>query len=78
MSKIEEVKTKLTDEIDNICGRADKNGRATWSIADTWDGDFWAHRHAMVNAIRERGYKVESSVNWGVVDYVISKEIKLT
>jgi len=73
-----EVTTKLQNEVNSIAERVDKGSRATWSIANTWDADYWAHRHTMMNTLRERGYKVESSVNWGVVDYVITKTLKLT
>lgn len=72
-----EVQQKLQDKVNEICKRVDKNSRATWSIADTWDADFWAHRSAIVSAIRNRGFNVSSSVNWGVTDYIITKQITL-
>ena len=73
-----DVTTKLQNEVSSIAERVEKGNRATWSIANTWDADFWAHRHTMMNTLRERGYNVSSSVNWGVVDYVITKEVKLS
>ena len=72
-----EVQQKLQAKIDELCARTENSSKASWSIADTWDPDFWAHKGAIVSAIRNRGYDVSCSVNWGVTDYVITKKITL-
>jgi hypothetical protein len=73
-----EVQQKLQSKVDELCAWAEKSSRASWSIADTWDADFWAHKGAIISAIRKRGYDVSCSVNWGVTDYVITKKITLS
>ena len=79
MSKIEDIKEKLTAFADNEIAYAEKNGSGFFSTCNysTWDADIWNHRHSIMDYIRSKGYTVTSKTNYGVLDVSIVKPIKL-
>lgn len=79
MSKVEDIKDKLTAFADNEIAYAEKHGRTSFSTCNYsgWDADIWAHKHSIMDYIRSKGYTVTSKTNHGVLDVYIVKPIKL-
>ena len=80
----QEVKTdlqaKLQSVINSACKYADKRGSTTLSTCNMsgWDNDIWNYQSQIIKAIRNRGYNVSVSVNWGVTDIVTSVQVELS
>lgn len=72
------LEEKLTNVINDNCERAERNGSTKLSTCDAWDRDIWNHHNEIISAIRNRGYNVSTSVNWGVLDIVITKKLNLS
>lgn len=73
---------KLQKRIDSISKLVERDGKSHLAVCSSapsfgWDADEWHHRHAMMNAWRNRGYQVSSKTNHGVLDIVIVKPITL-
>lgn len=68
---------KIVDDLAQIC---DLKGSAQISTCDhyNWDKEVWMHRHAIMDTLKKRGYKVESRTNWGVLDITVAKPITLS
>ena len=75
-----ELKNKLQNVVDNECKYADRNGSTNLSTCSdsSWDNDIWAHKDAIITAIRKRGYGVSCATNYGVLDITITKQITLS
>lgn len=58
---------------------AEKDGSTRFETCDAryWDQDIYVHRHAIADAIRNRGYNVEMTRNHGVIDVIITKKLNL-
>ena len=39
-----------------------------------WDKDIWRYRHFIIDFSKERGLRVDTQMNWGVLDVTITKE----
>ena len=76
----ESVEQYLKRFIEQKIKYAEEDGKTTFATCDAryWDQDIYAHRHAIANAIRERGYNVEQTRNYGVIDVVITKKLNLS
>ena len=76
----ETITEKLQNIINDYCDSANKYGSAKLSTCNYsgWDRDIWNHHSAIITAIQKRGYRVTVSVNWGVTDILIVKNISLT
>ena len=76
-----DLQIKLQNIIDKNSKRVEETGRAHIDACDAsyygWDSDVWDHRHAIMAAFRNRGYKVSVTTNYGVLDIVITKHIEL-
>lgn len=74
-----DIKEKLQQFIDYQSEYVERDGHTTFSTCSHPNSDriIWRFRGDIEGALRKRGYKVTSSVNHGVTDYVITKEIHL-
>lgn len=79
MSKIEDIKNKLTAFADKQIKWVEENGSGSFSTCNYsgWDYDIWNHKHSIMDYIRSKGYTVTSKTNHGVLDVSIVKPIKL-
>ena len=79
MSKIEDIKDKLTAFADKEIAYAEKNGKSHFATCNYsgWDADIWAHKNSIMDYIRSKGYIVTYETNHGVLDVNIVKSIKL-
>ena len=79
MSKVEDIKDKLTAFADKEIAYAEKNGKSHFATCShyNWDNDIWAHKNSIMDYIRSKGYTVTSKTNHGVLDVYIVKPIKL-
>ena len=70
---------KLQKVVQQECDYAEKNGASRLSTCGNhnWDQDIWNHREDIIDGIKRRGYRVSSSVNWGVLDIVTTKVLTL-
>ena len=73
------IEKKIKRQIDVECEYADKNGSAKLSTcsASNWDKDIYNYRNTIIEAIRNRGYNVSVSVNYGVIDIVTAPKINV-
>lgn len=73
------VEEKIQRQIDIECQYADKNGRAKLSTCSVrnWDKDIYNYHNTIIEAIRNRGYNVSVSVNYGVIDIVTTPKINV-
>ena len=71
-----EIQEKILREIDTECRYAEKNGTSRFSTCDhyNWDSDIWNNRQQIITGIRDRGYNVSQSTNWGVLDIITTKK----
>lgn len=74
-----DIKTKLQQVVESEVYYAAKNGQSKLSTCDypNWDKDIWNHHHAIIEAIRKRGFNVRATTNWGVLDIVTTPIITL-
>lgn len=65
---------KLNKKINDLIGEVNKYGSTKFSTCDhrNWDKDFYNHRNYIISKIKEKGYNITESVNWGVIDYNIT------
>lgn len=78
--KPQNLQEKLQSFIDCKTDFAEKSGKVTFSTCgpgSNFDQDIWSHRNEIFQAIKERGFNVETSVNWGVTDVIITKKMNL-
>ena len=75
--KADELKAKIDSKITELIEDVAKYGNAKFSTCDhyNWDREYYNHRNDIVAKLKSEGYSVASSVNWGVIDYVITKPI---
>ena len=76
---MKELKEKLKLNIQHHVDRVTKTGSSTFSTCDYrgWDKDIWNHRHSIIDKLVSTGYRVESSVNHGVLDVAITANLEL-
>ena len=76
---MKELKEKLKENIQHHVDRVAKTGSSSFSTCDYrgWDKDIWNHRHSIIDKLVRAGYRVESSVNHGVLDIDITANLKL-
>lgn len=79
---MDKLKEKLQSFIDEQCKYADKNGSTSFATCGSssygWDKDIWNHIAEIRSAIEKRGYTTSSSVNHGVTDIRITKNLDLS
>jgi len=70
---------EIQNLIDNMANNVENTGSAKLSVCDerNWDKDLWNYRHQIMNALRGRGYVVNSSTNYEVLDIVVTKKLEL-
>ena len=70
---------KLQQVVDTEIKYATERGDSRLSTCNhsNWDRDVWNHRHTIIEAIRNRGFNVSTSTNWGVLDIVTTPKITL-
>ena len=75
------LKVKLIKIVDGACADADTYGDKTIHTCNMlgygWDRDIWNYRDTIIKAIKNRGYNVDVSVNWGVTDITITPKISI-
>ena len=71
------IKEKINRIIAEEIKYCKKNGFSKLSTCNyqNWDLVVWNYKTDIINGIRERGYKVSTSTNWGVLD--IETRLKL-
>ena len=71
---------EIQNLIDNMANNVENTGSAKLSVCDerNWDKDLWNYRHQIMDALRGRGYIVNSSTNYGVLDIVVTKKLNLS
>ena len=76
---MKELKEKLKENIQHHVDRVAKKGSSSFSTCDYrgWDKDIWNHRHSIIDKLVRAGYRVESSVNHGVLDVAITANLEL-
>ena len=76
---MKELKEKLKENIQHHVDRVAKTGSSSFSTCDYrgWDKDIWNHRHSIIDKLVSTGYRVESSVNHGVLDVAITPNLEL-
>ena len=76
---MKELKEKLKQNIKYHVERVAKTGSSSFSTCDYsgWDKDIWNHRHSIIDKLVSTGYRVESSVNHGVLDVAITANLEL-
>ena len=76
---MKELKQKLKENIQHHVDRVAKTGSSSFSTCDYrgWDKDIWNHRHSIIDKLVSTGYRVESSVNHGVLDVAITPNLEL-
>ena len=79
MSRIEDIKGKLTKFADEQIEYANKEGNTKFSTCNYsgWDKDIWNHKHSIMDYIRSKGFNVTSETNHGVLDVYIVKQLEL-
>jgi hypothetical protein len=78
-NKMNKLKEKLKTNIKYHIDRIAETGSSSFSTCDYsgWDKDIWNHRHSIIDKLVSTGYRVESSVNHGVLDVVITANLEL-
>lgn len=60
---------------------SDMGDNLSWSVStcdySNWDRELHRYFPCIAKYLREKGFRVTSSVNWGVTDWVIVREPKL-
>jgi hypothetical protein len=76
---MDDIKTKLQQVVDTEIKYATERGYSSLSTCDyrNWDKDIWNHRHTIIEAIKNNGFHVSISTNWGVLDIVTTPIITL-
>ena len=69
--------TKLQKIINTEVEYADKDGQSRLSICNArhWDIDIWNYKNEIIQALINRGYNVDVSVNWGVTDIITTPKV---
>lgn len=70
---------KLQKIVNDLAEKCNLKGSAKLSTCDFygWDKDVWMHRNAIMDALKKRGYIVESKKNFDVLDITVVKPITL-
>ena len=78
-NKMNKLKEKLKTNIKYHIDRIAEKGSSSFSTCDhySWDKDIWNYRHSIIDKLTDQGYRVESSVNHGVLDVIITANIEL-
>ena len=71
---------EIQNLIDGMVNNVENDGTTKLSVCDErdWDKDLWNYRHQIMDALRGRGYIVNSSTNYGVLDIVVTKKLNLS
>lgn len=74
------LQEKIQNFVDNEAKYVEKDGSTKFSTCDHrgWDQDIYNQLGAITTALRERGYNVNTRVNWGVTDVTITKKLELS
>lgn len=75
--KTENIKDKIDKVIATEIKYCEENGISKLSTCDyrNWDEVVWNYRENIIDGIRNKGYMVSTSINWGVLD--IETKLKL-
>lgn len=73
------TKEKFISELQSSIEKRLENGRLTTSISTCisapafgWSREEYMYMPIVAQRLREKGYTVSSSVNWGVTDWIIA------
>jgi len=74
------IQHEIQNLIDNMANNVENTSSAKLSVCDerNWDKNLWEYRHQIMDALRARGYIVNSSTNYGVLDIVVTKKLNLS
>ena len=74
------IQHEIQNLIDNMANNVENTSSAKLSVCDerNWDKNLWEYRHQIMDALRGRGYIVNSSTNYGVLDIVVTKKLNLS
>jgi hypothetical protein len=78
--EITELQQKIQNVVNKEAEYADKHGHSKLSTCNAagWDRDIFNHRLQIMEALRNRGYNVSASVNFGVMDIVTTPKIQVS
>jgi len=73
------IEHEIQNLIDNMANNVENTGSAKLSVCDerNWDKNLWEYRHQIMDTLRGRGYIVNSSTNYEVLDIVVTKKLEL-
>jgi len=73
------VEQEIQSIIDNMANHVEKTGSTKLSVCNerNWDKDLWNYRHQIMDALRGRGYIINSSTNYEVLDIIVTKKLEL-
>ena len=74
---MENLRDKILKAVETECQYATRDGSSKLSVCDhsNWDRDLYSFRHQIIDKIKERGFNVSVTSNWGVLDIVTTISI---
>jgi len=73
------IEGEIQNLIDGMVDRVENDGTAKLSVCDArgWDKNLWNYRHQIMDALKGKGYVINSSTNYEVLDIVVTKKLTL-
>lgn len=72
-----ETQQKVQQFINKLSEEVEKDGYVKFSTCDAsnWDKPTWLFRNQIKKALENKGYKVNVTLSYGVIDYSVTKQL---